>query len=244
MTEFFAGAGGTSQGAAVVPGLRQVLAANHSRVAMSTHAANFPEVEHDVADLSQVTPRRYRRTEILWASPECTWQTGAAGRPRDDRPQPALFDTRSDDTAAARQDRATREVAERSRATMFDVLRFAEHHRYDAILVENVVEAATLWLLWRSWLLGLHDLGTTPAQETVPPTGRRSSSRAAGVLPDAVPEGHDLSPHVIAEDDIERGLRHRRQRPGWSPAERASLARKRPCTTAMQLQNGLTCGNV
>jgi site-specific DNA-cytosine methylase len=40
MTEFFAGAGGTSQGAAVVPGLRQVLAANHSRVAMSTHAAN------------------------------------------------------------------------------------------------------------------------------------------------------------------------------------------------------------
>jgi hypothetical protein len=73
MTEFFASAGGTSQGAAVVPGLRQVLAANHSWVAMSTHAANFPEVEHDVADLSQVTPRRYRRTEILWASPECTW---------------------------------------------------------------------------------------------------------------------------------------------------------------------------
>jgi DNA (cytosine-5)-methyltransferase 1 len=159
MTEFFAGAGGTSQGAAVVPGLRQVLAANHSRVAMSTHAANFPEVEHDVADLSQVTPRRYRRTEILWASPECTWQTGAAGRPRDDRPQSTLFDTHPGDTAAARRDRATREVAERSRATMFDVLRFAEHHRYDAILVENVVEAATLWLLWRSWLLGLHDLG-------------------------------------------------------------------------------------
>jgi DNA (cytosine-5)-methyltransferase 1 len=159
MTGFFAGAGGTSQGAAVVPGLRQLLAANHSRVAMSTHAANFPEVEHDVADLSQVTPRRYPRTEILWASPECTWQTGAAGRPRDDRLQPALFDTHLDDTAAARRDGATQEVAERSRPTMFDVLRFAEHHRYDAILVENVVEAATLWLLWRSWLLGLHDLG-------------------------------------------------------------------------------------
>ena len=90
MTEYFAGAGGTSQGAAVVPGLRHVLAANHSRVAMSTHAANLPEVEHDVADLSQVPPRRYRRTEILWASPECTWQPGAAGRPRDDRPQPAV----------------------------------------------------------------------------------------------------------------------------------------------------------
>lgn len=157
MTEFFAGAGGTSQGAAVVPGLRQVLAANHSRVAMATHAANFPDVAHDVADLSQVVPRRYRRTDVLWASPECTWQTCASGRPCGDDPQPALFDT--DRSRRGERDRATREVAERSRATMFDVLRFAEYHRYDAIVVENVVEAATRWLLWRSWLLGLRDLG-------------------------------------------------------------------------------------
>lgn len=156
MTEFFAGAGGTSQGAAVVPGLRQVLAANHSRVAMATHAANFPDVAHDVADLSQVVPRRYRRTHLLWASPECTWHTGAAGRGRDDDPQPALFDT---DRTGRGRDRATREVAERSRATMFDVLRFAEYHQYEAIIVENVVEAATRWVLWRAWLLGLRDLG-------------------------------------------------------------------------------------
>lgn len=34
------------------------------------------------------------------------------------------------------------DAAVRSRATMWDVVRFAEHHLYRAIVVENVVEAA------------------------------------------------------------------------------------------------------
>jgi DNA (cytosine-5)-methyltransferase 1 len=50
------------------------------------------------------------------------------------------------------------EAAERSRATMWDVVRFAEHHRYDAIVVENVVDAA-LWVLWPAWRSGLDALG-------------------------------------------------------------------------------------
>ena len=37
-----------------------------------THAANFPDTEHDCADVSQVDPRRYPTTDVLWASPECT----------------------------------------------------------------------------------------------------------------------------------------------------------------------------
>jgi DNA (cytosine-5)-methyltransferase 1 len=38
------------------------------------------------------------------------------------------------------------EAAERSRATMWDVVRFAEHHRYTSVIVENVVDAAK-WVL-------------------------------------------------------------------------------------------------
>lgn len=149
VTDFFAGAGGTTQGAAVVDGVKVVLAANHSSLAMQSHASNFPDVEHDVADLSQVEPRRYRRTNILWGSPECTWQSGARGVRRDDHYQLDLF----------AQGRRSNELAERSRATMFDVHRFNEYHRYDAIVVENVVEAASRWPMWRSWLLGFDDLG-------------------------------------------------------------------------------------
>ena len=52
----------------MVPGVELVVAADHCRTAMASHAANFPEVAHDVADLSQVIPRRYRRTRLLWAS--------------------------------------------------------------------------------------------------------------------------------------------------------------------------------
>ncbi len=93
--------------------------------------AEPPGVDHDIADLSQVDPRRYPRTKILWASPSCTNHTQAKGvaralqvdewNPYDGRPLP-------------------KEAAERSRATMWDVPRFAEFHRYAAVIVENVVE--------------------------------------------------------------------------------------------------------
>jgi len=41
---------------------------------------------------------------------------------------------------------------------MWDVVRFAEQMLYDAIVVENVVEA-TLWVGWRAWHLAMADLG-------------------------------------------------------------------------------------
>src|SRR5690606_34730768 len=50
--------------------------------------------------------------------------------------------------------------AERSRATMWDVPRFAEQNRYSAIVVENVVEA-TKWVLWNAWCQAMRDLGYT-----------------------------------------------------------------------------------
>jgi DNA (cytosine-5)-methyltransferase 1 len=37
-----------------------------------SHAENFPDTDHDCVNISQADPRRYPRTDVLWASPECT----------------------------------------------------------------------------------------------------------------------------------------------------------------------------
>lgn len=146
VTDLFCGAGGSSSGAELVPGVRVRMAANHWRLAVETHNTNLPHADHDVADISQVDPRRYPTTDILWASPECTNHSQARGRRRDDQ-IPDLFGDRLPD-----------EAAERSRATMWDVLRFAEYHRYRAIVVENVVDVRD-WVMWPAWVTGLDNLG-------------------------------------------------------------------------------------
>jgi DNA (cytosine-5)-methyltransferase 1 len=145
ITDLFCGAGGSGLGARAA-GYELVIAANHWQKAIDTHTKNFPDTKHDCADISQVNPRRYPRTRVLWVSPECTNHTNAKGIPRSFQ-QPDLFgDTLPD------------EAAERSRATMWDVPRFAEVHLYDAIIVENVVEAA-LWVMFSAWLMAMQSLG-------------------------------------------------------------------------------------
>ena len=49
-------------------------------------------------------------------------------------------------------------AAVRSRATMWDVPRFAEYHKYNMIVVENVVDARH-WLLWDAWIHAMDSLG-------------------------------------------------------------------------------------
>jgi len=149
LTDLFCGAGGSGQGARYVPGVELAMAANHWRRAIDTHQANFPTVDHDCADISQVDPRRYPRTSILWASPECTNHSGAKGRKRRQATpgQGGLFTDPAVDPGAVR-----------SRATMWDVPRFAEHHRYRAVIVENVVEAAR-WEMFPAWLHAMDCLG-------------------------------------------------------------------------------------
>jgi DNA (cytosine-5)-methyltransferase 1 len=144
VTDLFCGAGGSGLGATAVPGVSLYLAANHSQRAIETHATNFPDTKHDCADISQVEPRRYAATDILWASPECTNHSVAKGRKR--AAQAGLFGD-EDQT-----------VAERSRATMWDVPRFAEVHRYPVVIVENVVDAAN-WEPFRAWLSAMDCLG-------------------------------------------------------------------------------------
>ena len=79
LTDLFCGAGGSSTGAEMVPGIEVVMAANHWALAIETHQANHPNTAHDCADLSQVDPRRYPTTDILWASPSCTNHSIAKG---------------------------------------------------------------------------------------------------------------------------------------------------------------------
>lgn len=144
VTDLFCGAGGSSEGARTA-GLEIVMAANHWRTAIDVHQANHPDARHDCADISQADPRRYPATDVLLASPECTNHSQAKGVSRRKQDE-ALFDADFDP------------AAERSRATMWCVGRFAEQNHYSAVVVENVVEA-TKWTGWRHWLAWMTDLG-------------------------------------------------------------------------------------
>ncbi|OBK92400.1 DNA methyltransferase [Mycobacterium sp. 1245499.0] len=146
LTDLFCGAGGSSTGAVSVPGVTVRIASNHWDLAVETHNTNHPDADHLCADLSTVDPRRFPRTDLLWASPECTNHSVAKGRKRADA-QPDLFGEVLPDAAA-----------ERSRATMWDVPRFAEAHRYQAVIVENVVDAWH-WEPFRAWLMAMDSLG-------------------------------------------------------------------------------------
>jgi DNA (cytosine-5)-methyltransferase 1 len=146
LTDLFCGAGGSSTGAIAVPSVELRIASNHWDLAVETHNSNHPNADHLCADLSAVDPRRFPHTDILWASPECTNHSVAKGRKRADT-QPDLFGEVLPDAAA-----------ERSRATMWDVPRFTEAHRYEAVIVENVVDAWH-WEPFRAWLMAMDSLG-------------------------------------------------------------------------------------
>ena len=152
-TDLFCGAGGMST-AATAAGFDVLIAANHWPQAIRAHQANLPWVEHACVDISQADPRRYPTTDLLICSPECTNHSMAKRR----NVELALSRRSHADIAAA---------AERSRATMWDVPRWAATHRYKVIVVENVVDARKWgpdWdrrngQLFDSWLRTMTELG-------------------------------------------------------------------------------------
>lgn len=149
VTDLFCGAGGSSTGL-VEAGLEVVLAANHWRTAIATHAANHPATEHLCADINNLDMRRLPRTDVLWASVICTEASPAAGKRRT-RGQLALLEYGPIETAGF----------ERTRATALDVIRATEVHRYAVVVVENVPEFVTDWELFSWWRSGMHQLGYT-----------------------------------------------------------------------------------
>jgi len=121
--DLFCGAGGTSTGLAKACadlgfGL-DLIAINHWQIAIDTHSANHPSMNHLCESLDNVDPRKLvkgGRLNILVASPECTHHSNArGGRPMNDQ----------------------------SRSGAFMVLRWAEALYIDTLIIENVPEFKT-----------------------------------------------------------------------------------------------------
>jgi DNA (cytosine-5)-methyltransferase 1 len=118
--DLFCGAGGTSTGllqAADSLGMDvKLLAVNHWQLAIATHSANHPGVEHRCEDLDNVNPRKAvpgGYLDLLVASPECMSHSRArGGTPKNDQ----------------------------SRATAFHISRWAEALYIENIIIENVPE--------------------------------------------------------------------------------------------------------
>lgn len=152
LTDMFCGAGGSSTGAVEVPGIEVRTALNHWDRAIETHNTNHPDADHILADIKETDPRYVRRSDILWASPECTNHSVAKGKKRASAENLLQGELWGDDKPLSS------EAAERSRATMWDVPRFAEVHKYRAIITENVVDAAR-WVMFPAWLQAMELLG-------------------------------------------------------------------------------------
>ncbi len=121
--DHFCGAGGTTTGVLSVEGWMVVHAANHDPTSILTHSTNYPMVEHSCADIPTMNPAGCPEADVLFTSPECKARSYAVGKQKDD---PSLFDPKGDKTA------------ERSRATMDEVTRFAAELQYLYVVVENV----------------------------------------------------------------------------------------------------------
>jgi DNA (cytosine-5)-methyltransferase 1 len=147
MSDYFCGAGGSSTGAAAVPGVEVTFAANHWKLAIETHATNHPNTQHDTSDLQEVHPSMFPGSTIAWFSPECQSHSNAKGRKRVGINQKDLWGKTGVDP-----------LEERSRSTMREVVEFTEYHRYEAVIVENVSEIRN-WAPYQDWLKAMMNLG-------------------------------------------------------------------------------------
>lgn len=123
VVDMFCGGGGESTGimeAADINGYRiHLTAINHWERAIETHAANYPTAEHICESIEHVNPCKAvpeYKLDLLWASPECTHHSLArGGRPR----------------------------SEQSRATAWEILKWASELWIERIIIENVPEFLT-----------------------------------------------------------------------------------------------------
>ena len=123
VVDMFCGGGGESTGimeAADINGYRiHLTAINHWKRAIETHATNYPTAEHICESIEHVNPCKTvpeYKLDLLWASPECTHHSLArGGRPR----------------------------SEQSRATAWEILKWASELWIERIIIENVPEFLT-----------------------------------------------------------------------------------------------------
>jgi DNA (cytosine-5)-methyltransferase 1 len=153
--DWFCGAGGSSQGAHAVPGLRVERAANHWERAIESHAANFPDVDHYRGDIREAPVDKWPVTDLFWASPECPQWSVARGKKRD-------YDATMQGDLFG-EEFATPDEVQRSRALMEEVplyLRGVQERGglVKAGVVENVVDVRA-WDQWDRWIGEIRKLG-------------------------------------------------------------------------------------
>ncbi|WP_097964924.1 DNA cytosine methyltransferase [Streptomyces sp. or20] len=158
--DWFCGAGGSSQGAHSVPGVRVTRAANHWAKAIDSHEANFPEASHYRGDIRTAPVWDWPVTDIFWASPECTNWSVAKGKRRN-------FDTAMQgsllDLLVEQAEEEPADLEEESRALMEEVplyLRGVQERGglVKAGVVENVTDVRA-WDQWDRWIGELHKMG-------------------------------------------------------------------------------------
>ena len=132
--DLFCGAGGSSLGARAA-GADIVAGVDLSKMAGESYKANFPKAKFIGERLEDISPgelkKRIGSINLLLASPECTNHTCAKGKKR---------------------------RSEKSKATAFQVPRFAKTFKPRWIVVENVVQMRN-WSKYDEWLEQIKSLG-------------------------------------------------------------------------------------
>lgn len=154
----FAGAGGSTTGAAAVRYVTPFQAANHNPLALETHGMNWPGIDHILGDVLDMAITRFARADIFWASPACPPWTDARGKKRDfDKATTQTLDGMPDDGPGPD------ELTMRARKLMEEIPRYLAHwaRKGQPILVgvvENVIQCRK-WAEWNRWLGEIRELG-------------------------------------------------------------------------------------
>lgn len=173
--DLFSGAGGSSFGASQADPEVQIMAGlDFCPNASETYKCNFPQSQHILQDIGQVSPRElYQQIgniDLILASPECTNHSCAKG-------------------SAPR--------CEESKLTAFQVLRFAEVFKPKWIVIENVVQMKT-WSRHPELLEKLWELGYFVREEKLNSMyfGVPQSRRRLFLLCSRTGKGKPLSPDI------------------------------------------------
>ncbi|MGC4947733.1 DNA cytosine methyltransferase [Streptomyces sp. DT224] len=166
--DWFAGCGGSGQGAKAVPGLRVALAANHWAQAIESHSLNFPDVAHYMGDIRKAPVWAWPVTDIFWASPECTNWSVAKGKKRSfakavQGDLMSLYADLEEEKFKTGGEGGPTAEEEASRALMEEVPLYLRGviergGLVKAGVVENVVDVRA-WSEWDAWLGEFHKLG-------------------------------------------------------------------------------------
>lgn len=164
--DYLCGAGGSSAGLSNA-GWDLRFAVNHWDVAIATHQANFPDVWHECLDVTSVNIRSLPHAEALWISPICTELSPAGGKSTGyKRSEASKLGQRSilDEIEHIKRmrdesEQVADEGLEKTRATFWSAIQYAEVKRPEIIFLENVPQVVDGWRLFDNWLHTMESLG-------------------------------------------------------------------------------------